>query len=100
MAACAVVAEKYSGYRRGHITTRENFQFHFVNLEAEPDALRLPARGGLRPRAAPGTGRRPGPEFRRWREPNVRRQRQEGYVAVTVMVPLGNLSPEQFRGLA
>src|SRR3990172_6353358 len=33
MDACAIIAEKYSGYRRGHITTRENFQFHFVNLD-------------------------------------------------------------------
>lgn len=48
----------------------------------------------------PRDGHRPGPEFERWRETNVRRQPQEGYVAVTVTVPLGNLSPEQFRGLA
>src|SRR5206468_3332837 len=33
MDTCAIVAEKYSGYRRGHITTRENFQFHFVPLD-------------------------------------------------------------------
>ena len=31
---------------------------------------------------------------------NVVKQRQPGHVAVTVTVPLGNLSPEQFRGLA
>ena len=48
----------------------------------------------------PRNGHRPAPEFERWRETNVRPQRQEGYVAVTVTVPLGNLSPEQFRGLA
>jgi len=48
----------------------------------------------------PPDGHRPAPEFERWLETNVRRQRQEGYVAVTVTVPMGNLSPEQFRGLA
>ena len=31
---------------------------------------------------------------------NVAKQRQPGFVAVTVTVPLGNISPEQFRGLA
>src|SRR3989304_644191 len=41
MEACAVFAEKYSGYRRGHITTRENFQFHFVDLDDLPEVLRL-----------------------------------------------------------
>jgi sulfite reductase beta subunit-like hemoprotein len=48
----------------------------------------------------PRDGHRPGPEFQRWRETNVRRQRQEGYVSVTVTVLMGNLSHEQFRGLA
>ena len=48
----------------------------------------------------PRNSHRPGPEFQRWGETNVRRQRQEGYVSVTVTVPMGNLSPEQFRGLA
>src|SRR3990172_1471065 len=54
MDACAVVAEKYSGYRRGHITTRENFQFHFVNLDVAPDVLRLLASVGLTTREACG----------------------------------------------
>ena len=48
----------------------------------------------------PRNSHRPGPEFQRWGETNVRRQRQEVYVSVTVTVPMGNLSPEQFRGLA
>jgi sulfite reductase beta subunit-like hemoprotein len=52
------------------------------------------------PGEPPRNGHRLGPEFQRWSETNVRRQRQEGYVAVTVTVPMGNLSPEQFRGLA
>ncbi|MBI2912722.1 MAG: nitrite/sulfite reductase, partial [Chloroflexi bacterium] len=54
MDACAVVAEKYSGYRRGHITTRENFQFHFVNLDVAPEVLRLLASVGLTTREACG----------------------------------------------
>ena len=48
----------------------------------------------------PRNGHQPAAEFERWRRTNVRRQKQPGYVAVTVTVPLGNLSPEQFRGLA
>lgn len=41
-----------------------------------------------------------GPAFARWAESNVRAQRQPGYVAVEVQVPQGDLTPEQFRGLA
>ena len=54
MEALAVVAEKYSGYRRGHITTRENFQFHFVNLDRAPEVMRLLASVGLTTREACG----------------------------------------------
>src|SRR3954470_3466057 len=39
-------------------------------------------------------------EFERFRRANVTAQRQEGYSAVQVHVPRGDLSPEQFRGLA
>jgi len=63
-------------------------------------ALTQLAPEGPTPGEPPRNSHRPGPEFQRWGETNVRRQRQEGYVAVTVTVPLGNLSPEQFRGLA
>lgn len=49
---------------------------------------------------APKNGRSAPPNFSRWRTTNVRKQRQEGYVAVTVTVPLGNISPEQFTNLA
>jgi len=38
--------------------------------------------------------------FERFRRSNVRAQRQEGYSAVEVAVPRGDLTPEQFRGLA
>ncbi|TMB99105.1 MAG: nitrite/sulfite reductase [Chloroflexi bacterium] len=53
---------------------------------------------GPTPGEAPN-GHRPAPDFDRWVKTNVVKQRQPGYVAVTVTVPLGNLSPEQFRGL-
>ncbi len=40
------------------------------------------------------------PEFERFREANVHSQRQEGFSTVTVKVTRGDLTPEQFRGLA
>ena len=39
-------------------------------------------------------------DFERFRRSNVRAQRQAGYSAVEVAVTRGDLSPEQFRGLA
>src|SRR3954452_14819496 len=39
-------------------------------------------------------------EFERFVESNVQTQRQEGFNTVVVKVPRGDLSPEQFRGLA
>jgi sulfite reductase beta subunit-like hemoprotein len=39
-------------------------------------------------------------EFERFRRVNVAAQRQEGFVAVEVKVPRGDLTPEQLRGLA
>ncbi|HET9123555.1 MAG TPA: nitrite/sulfite reductase [Solirubrobacteraceae bacterium] len=38
--------------------------------------------------------------FDRFRQSNVQAQRQAGFSTVEVMVPLGDLTPEQFRGLA
>ena len=38
--------------------------------------------------------------FEAWRASNVRPQCQDGYAAVEVKVPQGDLTPEQFRGLA
>ncbi|MEE8346453.1 MAG: nitrite/sulfite reductase, partial [Dehalococcoidia bacterium] len=64
------------------------------------EALTQLAPEGPSPGEPPRNGHRPAPEFERWRETNARPQRQDGHVAVTVTVPLGNLSPEQFRGLA
>jgi sulfite reductase beta subunit-like hemoprotein len=39
-------------------------------------------------------------EFDRFREANVAEQKQDGYVTVEVKIQRGDLSPEQFRGLA
>ena len=39
-------------------------------------------------------------EFERFSRSNVRAQRQPGYVAIEIAVTRGDLSPEQFRGLA
>jgi sulfite reductase (ferredoxin) len=51
--ACAHIAEEYSrGW--GHITTRQNIQFHFVQLERIPDVMRVLASVGLTSREACG----------------------------------------------
>jgi sulfite reductase (ferredoxin) len=41
-----------------------------------------------------------GAEFERWRAANVSRQRQDGFSTVEIKVIRGDLTPEQFRGLA
>ncbi|MBI2846679.1 MAG: nitrite/sulfite reductase, partial [Chloroflexi bacterium] len=40
------------------------------------------------------------PEFQRWMETNVVPQKQPGYFAVHIVVPLGDLTADQFRALA
>ena len=50
---CAYIGETYSrGW--GHLTTRQNVQFHFVELEKTPEILRLLASVGLTSREACG----------------------------------------------
>jgi len=49
----ARIADEYST-GRGHLTTRENVQFHFVKLEKVPAAMRLLADCGLTTREACG----------------------------------------------
>jgi sulfite reductase beta subunit-like hemoprotein len=49
----AVIADEYST-GRGHLTTRENIQFHFVKLENVGGAMRLLADAGLTTREACG----------------------------------------------
>jgi sulfite reductase beta subunit-like hemoprotein len=61
-------------------------------------ALMQLAPEGPTPGEAPNSVQ-PGPDFNRWVKTSVIKQRQPGYVAVTVTVPLGNLTPEQFRSL-
>ncbi len=39
-------------------------------------------------------------EFERWKAANVRAQKQEGFVTVEAKITRGDLTPEQFRGLA
>ena len=40
------------------------------------------------------------PDFQNWVETNVHEQKQDGYKAVTVKLPLGDIQSEQFRQLA
>jgi sulfite reductase beta subunit-like hemoprotein len=49
----ADIGDNYST-GRGHLTTRENIQFHFVKLENVPSAMRLLADAGLTTREACG----------------------------------------------
>jgi sulfite reductase (ferredoxin) len=48
------VAEQYTPRKLGHVTTRQDFQFHFVKLEQVPEVLRIMARVGLTTREACG----------------------------------------------
>src|SRR3954468_8546968 len=49
---------------------------------------------------AAGSPNGDGHEFQRFRDANVEAQRQRGFCTVQVKVPRGDLTPEQFRGLA
>ncbi len=40
------------------------------------------------------------PEYGRWVQTNIRKQKQDGYVTVTVALPLGDITPRQLRDLA
>jgi len=52
--ALGQVAEKYTPLRRGHLTTRENVQFHFAKLEDTPALMRILGEAGLTTREACG----------------------------------------------
>jgi sulfite reductase beta subunit-like hemoprotein len=52
------------------------------------------------PPAGPGSPNGERSEFRRFVEANVQAQRQPGFSAVEVKIDRGDLTPEQFRGLA
>jgi sulfite reductase beta subunit-like hemoprotein len=119
--ACLKVFDKEGGLpnflRKNMNKARVKFLLHKIGVEefrrqideelAEPwawdridmDALMQLAPEGPTPGEAPDSVQ-PGPDFNRWVQTNVQKQKQPGFVAVEVTVPLGNLSPEQFRGLA
>jgi sulfite reductase beta subunit-like hemoprotein len=54
METLGVFTEKYAPLGKGHITTRENFQFHHVPLAECPDALRLLGAAGMSTREVCG----------------------------------------------
>ena len=54
LTALGEMAERYAPLKKGHVTTRENMQFHHIPLEDTPDALRLLGEVGLSPREACG----------------------------------------------
>ena len=68
-----------------------------------PGPAAVPPRRGGRRAPVPGSYASPngdGSEFERWRATSVVPQRQEGFSAVQIKVIRGDLTPEQFRGLA
>ena len=72
------------------------------DFDARAPALRG-RRGGQRSRGAARAAASPNgdrSEFDRFVEGNVQAQRQEGFSAVEVKIDRGDLTPEQFRGLA
>jgi sulfite reductase (ferredoxin) len=52
--AMAVIAERWTPLGLGHVTTRQNFQFHRIELGDVPDAMRVVALAGLTTREACG----------------------------------------------
>ena len=54
METLAEVAERYAPLRKGHITTRQNIQFHHVPTAKAPEVLRVLAKAGLTTREACG----------------------------------------------
>jgi sulfite reductase beta subunit-like hemoprotein len=54
MEAFAEIAETYTPLRKGHVTTRQNFQFHHVPLADAAKAIRLISESGLSTREACG----------------------------------------------
>ncbi len=54
MDAFGEVAEKFAPLRKGHITTRQNFQFHHVPLAKSAEALFVLGKAGLSTREACG----------------------------------------------
>ncbi len=70
------------------------------DFDPQPLLFRHEERPGPAPTSAAGSANGDSREFERFHQANVRPQRQAGFVTVEVKVPRGDLSPEQFRGLA
>ena len=79
----------------GGISTPTAIPDGFGGFQATPPPL---GNGELLP--VLDTNGHPNPEYERWLETNVRRQKQAGYFIATVKVPQGNLTSSQMRGLA
>ena len=54
MDALGILADEYAPLKKGHVTTRENFQFHHIRLEDGPAIMRLLGDVGLSTREACG----------------------------------------------
>jgi sulfite reductase (ferredoxin) len=54
MEAFAEITERFTPLRKGHITTRQNFQFHHIPLPDAAKAIRLMSKAGLSTREACG----------------------------------------------
>ncbi|HYP47878.1 MAG TPA: nitrite/sulfite reductase [Thermoleophilaceae bacterium] len=80
--------------RQGDWVAERDFSVGPLRFDVDEQAG-LPA-----PPAGYATPNGDGSEFDRFRESNVRPQRQSGFNAVEVKVFRGDLTPEQFRGLA
>ena len=54
MDALGILSEKYAPLGKGHVTTRENFQFHHIPLADTPEIMRMIGDVGLSTREACG----------------------------------------------
>src|SRR5258708_6284608 len=73
--------------------TRPNYSTHSFH-QKKYFLLRKPLRAGGKP---PLLGSEP---FQRWCRTNTRPQKQDGYVVVTIALPLGDITANQLRSLA
>nr|MBA2240742.1 nitrite/sulfite reductase [Solirubrobacterales bacterium] len=78
----------------GDWSSERDFSVDHLMLEADEEAC---APGPYEAAASPNGDRS---EFERFRESNVSPQRQQGFSTVVAKVTRGDLTPEQFRGLA
>jgi sulfite reductase (ferredoxin) len=79
---------------RGDWVAERDFSIeHRLFLDDERESAPAPLRSY-------GTPNGDSSEFERFRAANVREQKQEGFVTVEAKVTRGDLTPEQFRGLA